>query len=215
MSWKEVRAPKGELNNLDHKFSWWLQHGMATVTPFPGPPGMVRFIMLELLGEECGDEDLVYGTLDEDDGDSTEHCMQCIPALEGPLEKGHEVLKCGEATAPGVVGVGAGETRVQPCGTAVRRAQCTVSARGTSMDSTTQQYMQVTNGRTRGRQCQGCNTVFNQYVTCMTECAVLTVVQTRCVQKTLGARHGVCHRRLAAVACTCHCHRHPPMYAAS
>ena len=52
--------------------------------------------MLELSGEEHGDEDLVYGALDEDDGDSAEHRVRRIPAFEGPLEKGHEVLKCGD-----------------------------------------------------------------------------------------------------------------------
>ena len=46
--------------------------------------------------------------------------------------------------------------------------------------------------------CQGCNMGFKRYVTCTTECAVLTVVQTRRAQKTLGARPGVCRRRLAA-----------------
>ena len=50
---------------------------------------------------------------------------------------------------------------------------------------------------------------FKQYVACTTDRAVLMVVQTQCVQKTLGARRGMCCRRLAAVACTRRRHHHP------
>ena len=59
--------------------------------------------------------------------------------------------------------------------------------------------------------CQGCNMGFKRYVTCMTEHAVLMVVQTRCVQKTLGVRCGMCRRRLAVVACTRRRHCRPPI----
>ena len=41
--------------------------------------------MLELTGEEDGDEDLLDGTLDGDDGDDSENGVRRIPKLEEPL----------------------------------------------------------------------------------------------------------------------------------
>ena len=64
----------------------------ATAIPSPGPPSSVRYLKPELSREEHGDEDLVDGGLNEDDGDNAKHRVRCITALEAPLEKVNEGL---------------------------------------------------------------------------------------------------------------------------
>lgn len=57
----------------------------AATIPFPSPPSAIGLVVLELTGEEDGDEDFVDCTLDGDDSNETEHGVGRIPGLEEPL----------------------------------------------------------------------------------------------------------------------------------
>ena len=85
---QEVGTPEGHLHDLDDVFTSGLREGRrseATAVPLSGPPCSVSFIVLVFTREEYGNEDLLNGTLDSDDGDDTKHGMRCIPGLEEPL----------------------------------------------------------------------------------------------------------------------------------
>ena len=74
MAEDEIRAPKRQLDDLDDEFTRRLRHGVrakATAIPATSPPSPVRLVVLELTTEEDGNEDLVDGALNGDDGDET------------------------------------------------------------------------------------------------------------------------------------------------
>ena len=82
MANEEIRTPEGQLDDLDQKLTSGLRHGVIaqpTSVPLARPPRAVRFVVLELARQEDRDEDLVDGTLDEDDSDETEDGMCDVP----------------------------------------------------------------------------------------------------------------------------------------
>ena len=88
VSEQEVRCPERHLHNLDDEFTSRLgERGRAeaAAVPLAGPPRAIRLLVLELTGEEDGDEDLLDGALDGDDGDDSENGVRRIPKLEEPL----------------------------------------------------------------------------------------------------------------------------------
>lgn len=89
MAGEEVGGPKRQFDDLDDELAGGLRHSVgaeAAAVPLSGPPGAVRFIVLELAREEDGDEDLVDSTLDEDDADEAKDGMRDVPELEEPLQ---------------------------------------------------------------------------------------------------------------------------------
>ena len=87
---QEVGRPERHLHDLDHKLARRLRErgrAEAAAVPLAGPPRAVRLLVLELAGEEDGDEDLLDGTLDGDDGDDSENGVRRIPKLEEPLQR--------------------------------------------------------------------------------------------------------------------------------
>ena len=85
---EEVGAPQRQLDDLDDVLARRLRHcvvAQAAAVPLAGPPRAVRLVVLELTGQEDGDEDLVNSALDVDDGDETENGMRDVPQLQEPL----------------------------------------------------------------------------------------------------------------------------------
>jgi len=75
VSQQDITTPETHLDDLDDEFTSGLRHDMVAETtagPFTSPPGQVGLVVLELSGEEHGNENLVDGALDGDDGDQSE-----------------------------------------------------------------------------------------------------------------------------------------------
>jgi hypothetical protein len=78
MGKQKVRAPQRHFDDLDDEFTSRLRHGSgskASAVPFPCPPCAIRFVMFIFSGQENGDQDLLYRSLDGDDGNDTEDGM--------------------------------------------------------------------------------------------------------------------------------------------
>ena len=70
MSKEEVGAPQRHLDNLDNVFTSRLRHGgvtKSTSVPLARPPSAIRLVVFELTGEEDGNQELLYGTLNGND----------------------------------------------------------------------------------------------------------------------------------------------------
>ena len=86
----KVRAPEGQLDDLDDEFSGRLRDNMAAKTttgPPPAPPRPVALIVLELSSEQNRDKDLVNCSLDGDNRNKPEKGMPNVPTFEEPLWK--------------------------------------------------------------------------------------------------------------------------------
>lgn len=78
MSEEEIGAPQRHFDNLDNVFTSGLRHGgvtKPTSIPLARPPSAIRLVMLELTGEEDGNQELLNGALDGDNGDDTQDGM--------------------------------------------------------------------------------------------------------------------------------------------
>ena len=86
---QEVGRPERHLHDLDHKLARRLRErgrAEAAAVPLAGPPRAIRLLVLELTGEEDGDENLLDRTLDGNNSDDTEDRMRGIPELKEPLQ---------------------------------------------------------------------------------------------------------------------------------
>ena len=86
---EEVGAPQRQLDDLDDVFARRLRHGVvaqAAAVPLAGPPRAVRLVVLELAGQEDGDENLVHRALYVDDANQAEHRVRDVPELQEPLK---------------------------------------------------------------------------------------------------------------------------------
>jgi len=89
MTQKDVATPETHLDDLDYEFTSRLRHGMVTKTtasPFASPPSQVCLVVLEFSRKEHGDENLVDGALNGDDGNQSEDSVGGIPELKEPQE---------------------------------------------------------------------------------------------------------------------------------
>ena len=90
MAHEEVGAPERQLDDLHDEFTRRLGHRVrtqSTAVPLASPPCAVRLVVLELTREEDGDEDLLDGTLDSNDGNDAEDSVRSVPELQEPLRK--------------------------------------------------------------------------------------------------------------------------------
>ena len=86
---QEVGPPERHLHDLHHKRARGLRErgrAEAAAVPLARPPRAVCLLVLKLAREEHGDENLLDGTLDGDDGNDTEHSVRRVPELEEPLQ---------------------------------------------------------------------------------------------------------------------------------
>ena len=90
---EEVRRPERELDHLDDVLARGLAERMraeAATVPFTGPPRAVGLVVLELAGEDEGDDEFVDCALDGDDGEETDDDVRAVPEFEDPLHGTHQ-----------------------------------------------------------------------------------------------------------------------------